>query len=92
MSPLLLKRLDIHVGDVLMRWRPTALWHFAIFFFLIGLWLTAQPAGAAESAGEQTFTWGQVCILVAVAAAWGDMRAQLRDVRKEVDELKKQGE
>ncbi len=63
------------------------LWHIAVGFFFMGLWMTAQPVSAATMGSDAQFTWGQVCVLVAVAAAWGDMRAQLRDVRKDVDNL-----
>lgn len=71
-----------------MRIRFPVLWHASVALFSLGLWLTVQPAQAGVGDGDNSFTWGQVCVLLAVAAAWGDMRAQLRDVRKDVDELK----
>lgn len=72
-----------------MKRGPVFLWHMSITFFIFGLWLTVREAGATTDAiaGSSSFTWGQVCVLFAVAAAWGDMRAQLRDVRKDVDRI-----
>lgn len=65
-------------------------WKLAIAFFVVGIVLMAAPAFAQAVPPESTFSWGQVCILCAVAAAWGDSRAQMREIRKDVDELKKE--
>ena len=68
--------------------KRSPLWTAAVLAFTVGIWLTAQPSSAADGDVPQSFSWGQVCVLIAVAAAWGDMRSQLREVRKEVDELR----
>ena len=64
------------------------LWNLSIGLFCTGLYLTAYPAFAGVSASEVTFPLGQVSLLMAVAAAWGDMRAQVKDLRREVEEIK----
>jgi hypothetical protein len=69
-----------------------ALWYSAVAFFLIGLWSTATAASGAPFDGGSGFSWGQVCVLCAVAMAWGDMRAQVKDMRREIDEIKKRDE
>lgn len=67
-----------------------ALWRVAIVLFALGLYFTmAEASSGPDSAGDHaSFTWGQVCVLMAVAAAWGDMRAQVKDLRKDVDSIK----
>lgn len=76
----------------MIRRRSRALWNTAIGLFFLGMWLTiAQPVQASVGGGEFSFSWGQVCVMMAVAAAWGDMRREVHDIRKDVDEIKKAG-
>ena len=70
--------------------RPSGLWRLAMLLFFVGLGLmAAQSAQASVGAGDFSFSWGQVCIMMAVAAAWGDMRREVHDIRKDVDDIKK---
>ena len=67
-----------------------ALWYSAVALFCFGMWFTvARAESVAGVVGDVSFSWGQVCVLMAVAAAWGDMRSQVKDLRKDVDELRK---
>jgi hypothetical protein len=62
--------------------RPSVLWGTAVVSFAFGLILLTLPGDAAAAGiafGDVTFSFGQLCILVAVAAAWGDMRAANRE-------------
>jgi len=79
-----------------MKKGPLFLWHLSVTFFVIGLWLTVQPAYAGSGSDNQSFTWGQVCVLVAVASAWGDSRARQKvneerwaELRDELHELRR---
>jgi hypothetical protein len=69
--------------------RNSGLWRVAMLLFFVGLGLSvAQSANAGVGAGDFTFSWGQACIMMAVAAAWGDMRREVHDIRKDVDDIK----
>lgn len=62
------------------------LWRVAVLCFLVALAImVAQPAWAQAEAGGVTFSWAQVVVLVGMAAAWGDMRRQVADLRRDVD-------
>ena len=71
----------------MIRLGESWLWNLAVSAFTMGLWLTAKPVSASTGIDGTSFTWGQVCVLVAVASAWGDMRSQVKQVRKDVDGL-----
>lgn len=65
------------------------LWYTAITMFILGLCLmVAQPASASVGSGEFSFSWGQVCVLMAAGVAWGDMRREVHDLRKDVEKMK----
>lgn len=67
------------------RWR----WPVAVTLFIIGVLSIAQPVQAQDGTGIPSFSWGQVIVLVAVGVAWGDNRAQMRELRSDVEDLKK---
>jgi hypothetical protein len=68
------------------------LWRVSIVLFFIGVISIAAPVRAeVGSAALDSFSWGQVTILLAIAAAWGDMRGQVRDLRRDVDHLQGKG-
>lgn len=56
-----------------------ALWPMAVALWVAGMILLVLPGDAAAAGvafGDVTFSFGQVCILLSVAAAWGDSRAR----------------
>lgn len=63
------------------RW----LWWLAVLCFAVGVSVSAVEAatGATEAGGGSAFTFAQVAFLVAVAAAWGDMRTNRNRDREE---------
>lgn len=68
------------------------LWAFAVVMFVAGMILLVLPGDAAAAGlafGDVTFSFGQVCILLAVAAAWGDMRNGVKEVVRRVDRIEK---
>lgn len=68
------------------------LWRVAVACFLSGVVLMlAKPAWAETPTPVGTFTWTQVVLLVGVGAAWGDMRRQVADLRRDFDDLRKKG-
>ena len=69
------------------------LWRVAVTCFVLALVLMlARPAWAeAVVVDGSTYTWAQVVILVGVGAAWGDMRRQVADLRRDFDDFRKKG-
>ena len=67
---------------------PRVLWYSAIALFLTGMIFTVAQAAIPGTDASEHFSWGQVCVLCAVAMAWGDMRAQVKDMRREINEIK----
>ena len=63
------------------RW----LWWLAVAAFLVGVSVSAVEAatGATEAGGGSAFTFAQVAILVAIGAAWGDMRTNRQRDRED---------
>ena len=49
--------------------------------------LMGGPAWAQVGAGEFTFTWSQVALLVALGAAWGDTRSQVKAIKERLDRM-----
>lgn len=69
------------------------LWRVAVVCFLGGVvLLLARPAWADAATVGGSFTWTQVVILVGIGAAWGDMRRQVADLRRDFDDLRKSKE
>ena len=68
------------------RW----LWRVAVFAFLASVSVGAVDAatGANAVGGDSMFTFPQVALLVAVAAAWGDMRTNRNRDREEFKEFR----
>ena len=68
------------------RW----LWWVAVSCFVAGVSASAVEAatGATEAGGGSAFTFAQVALLVAVAAAWGDMRTNRNRDREEFKEFR----
>ena len=67
------------------------LWRVAVLAFLASVSVGAVDAatGASPVSGDSLFTFPQMALLVAVAAAWGDMRTnRIRD-REEFKEHRK---
>lgn len=72
--------------------KQSVLWGTAVVSFCVGLILLTLPGEAAAAGvafGDVTFSFGQLCILVAVAAAWGDMRAANRDRDRRLERIEK---
>lgn len=68
------------------------MWRVAVVCFVASLALTlARPAWADSPMAPQGFTWAQVVVLVGIGAAWGDMRRQVADLRRDFDALKDKG-
>ena len=67
------------------------LWGTAVACFVISLALMVRPAWAAAEVGVGGFSWAQVVVMVGIGAAWGDMRRQVADLRRDFDELRKEG-
>lgn len=70
------------------RW----LWWLAVLCFAVGVSVSAVEAatGATEAGGGSAFTFAQVAILVAIGAAWGDMRTNRTRDREELKELREE--
>jgi hypothetical protein len=68
------------------RW----LWWLAVSAFVAGVSVSAvQAATGASAVGvDSLFTFPQVALLVAVAAAWGDMRTNRNRDREEFKEFR----
>lgn len=76
------------------------LWRVARTSFVLAVALIASPVrgSAAVQLGDVQFTWAHLLVLVALGAAWGDMRAQTRvhserikEIIEELHELRKNG-
>ena len=63
------------------RW----LWWLAVLCFAVGVSVSAVEAatGATEAGGGSAFTFAQVALLVAIGAAWGDMRTNRQRDRED---------
>lgn len=63
------------------RW----LWWVAVAAFLVGVSVSAVEAatGTTETGGGSAFTFAQVALLVAIGAAWGDMRTNRQRDRED---------
>ena len=61
------------------------MWHVAVFAFLASVSVSAVDAATSPNGGQDgfTFTFPQVALLVAVGAAWGDMRTNRNRDREE---------
>ena len=66
-----------------------ALWPVSVVAGAVAVLLTLAggPAWAQVKAGEFTFTWSQVALLVALGAAWGDMRGKVSSIEKRLDRM-----
>ena len=65
------------------------LWGVAISCFVIALVMQVGTAWASAEGAVGGFSWAQVVVLVGIGAAWGDMRRQVADLRRDFDELRK---
>ena len=72
--------------EVQSRW----LWRVAVVAFLASVSVGAVQAavGLPAVSGDSLFTFPQVALLVAVAAAWGDMRTNRNRDREEFKEFR----
>jgi hypothetical protein len=76
----------------MMRVCNKCLWPVAVASFAMTVSLmVARPAWAEATHTGMTFSWTQVIVLVGIGAAWGDMRRQVADLRKDFDDLRKKG-
>jgi len=68
------------------RW----LWWVAVGCFTVGLSVSAVQAatGAVDAGGGPAFTFAQVALLVAIGAAWGDMRTNRSRDRDEFKDFR----
>lgn len=68
------------------RW----LWWVAVACFAVGVSVSAVEAatGATGGGDGSAFTFAQVAILVAIGAAWGDMRTNGQRDREEFKEFR----
>lgn len=71
--------------------RRRVLWIIAVCAWAVAIGFTA---GLAESDGPNVagvqFTWGQVVVLVALGAAWGENRMQVKWLSAQIEELKRE--
>lgn len=72
--------------DIQSRW----LWRVAVAAFVASVSVGAVDAatGVLGVGGDSMFTFPQVALLVAVAAAWGDMRTNRNRDREEFKEFR----
>ena len=66
------------------------LWKISVSLFVCGL-AASSPAHAQVPGSETThLAWPQISFMLSIAAAWGDMRAQVRSLRKEMDDIREE--
>jgi hypothetical protein len=73
-------------GWMRVRW----LWVVAVLLWLMGMIALVLPGNANAAGvafGDVQFSFGQVCILLAVGAAWGEQRASNRETSRRVTKL-----
>ena len=67
------------------------MWWVAVCCFSLGLVATVvAPAWAQQASPAGGFTWSQVALMVGVGAAWGDIRRQVTDLRRDMDDIRKE--
>lgn len=67
------------------------LWRTAVSLFLAAMIALVLPnkARAVVELGDIHFTWAHLLVLLAAAAAWGDMRRQSLQNAKDIAEIRK---
>lgn len=69
-----------------------ALWPVAVVLWavaLVGMVVPGAAAAAPVELGDLSFSFPQLCILLAVGAAWGDLRASNRERDRRIERIEK---
>jgi len=74
--------------------RHYPLWRVAVVLFCVSLVtaLTPSAAHAVVSLGDIEITFTQLVFLLTIAAAWGDMRQQVKSIRERLDKVEERAE